>query len=522
MGTIPRKVGIRTLSEPALPMPQDDVDEDTSPAVNMNRARRRTKAMAPGSYKEEADSDGSGTNGGSELVDSDSDDPDMERASDYSTPDDSDSDDSDMQTASDLDSDLVDSDSDKQASVAAEPEEPIDEAEVTSGTDSLPNDTKVARTIKTKSTPPPVWDTPARYQIWTPEDEAALNSAVKKCGTKWVAVAALMPGRTNEQCRKRWIAAPKREKAKTSKPIAWEDRNPRNEWNPKEDALLKSAVEKCGTKWVEVAKLLPGRHNEQCRKRWYGYICMDASAKSIGLWTAAEDTRLTAAVKKHGNKEWSVIAQLVRGRNNEQCRRRWLDSVDMNTKRVTGPWSATEDAKLTAVVKTHGDMDWVKVAALVPGRSYLQCRQRWIRYLTKTDLIMGQFTAKEDVKLTAAVLKHGIKNWIAVAEMVPHRTFQQCRNRWVRALGLKDRAKGKWTTAEDAKLTAAVKKYGGEDDGDDKWFTVAKHVPGRDYLQCRQRWGRSWGPRDRTTGKKTLKAKAKNKAGYIAEGKRLL
>jgi hypothetical protein len=193
-----------------------------------------------------------------------------------------------------------------------------------------------------------------------------------------------------------------------------------------------------------------------------------------------------------------------------------MDVLDLNTKRVTGPWTATEDAKLTAAVKTHGDANWVKVAALVPGRSYLQCRQRWIRYLTKTDLTMGQFTAEEDAKLTAAVLKHGIKNWIAVAEMVPHRTFQQCRNRWVRALGLKDRAKGLWTAAEDATLTAAVRKYGGDSDDDaddDKWFAVAKHVPGRTYLQCRQRWGRTWHPRDRTTGKKTLKATAKNKAG---------
>lgn len=524
-GTMRRKVGIRTLPEPALPMPQGNEDEDT-PAV-----QRAQRTRAPSSYTE-ADSDGS------DLVDSDSD-PDMERASDYSTPDDSDSD-SDMETASD--------DLDSKEALVAESEEPTDEAEVTS-TDSLPNATKVAvtssrrslrsavvapaiaalpkpaRQIKTKSSPPPVRDAPARHHVWSPEEETALNSAVKKCGTKWVAVAALMPGRTNEQCRKRWLAAPEREKAKTSKPIAWEDRRPRNDWNPKEDALLKSAVQKCGGKWVAVAKLMPGRTNEQCRKRWYGYIGVDSSAKSRGLWTAAEDARLTAAVKKHGDKEWSIIAPLVRGRNNEQCRRRWLDAVDLNTKRVTGPWSATEDAKLTAAVKTHGDRDWVKVAALVPGRSYLQCRQRWIRYLTETDLIMGQFTTEEDVKLTAAVLKHGIKNWIAVAEMVPRRSFQQCRNRWVRALGLKDRAKGKWTTVEDAKLTAAVKKYSSDDDGDDdddKWFAVAKHVPGRTYLQCRQRWGRSWGPMDRTTGNKTLKAKTKNKSGYAPERKRLL
>jgi hypothetical protein len=495
-GTMRRKVGIRTIPAPNLPMPQDDDDDDDDAPA------RRTRVNIPSSYTE-ADSDDS------ELDDSDSD-PDVDRASDYTDSDGLDSDsDSDMETV------LDDSDADEPS--VAEPEEPIDEAEVTPAADSLPNDTKVAgtksrRSVRTAATAAPArarqnktkstssqasLDTPARYHVWSPEEEAALKSAVKKVGTKWVLVAALMPGLTNEQCRKRWIAAPKREQAKTSKPKAWDDRAPRNEWNAKEDALLKSAVEKCGTKWVEVAKLLPGRTNEQCRKRWYGYLGMDSSAKSCGLWTAAEDARLTAAVKKHGDKEWSIIAPLVRGRTNEQCRRRWIDVVDLNTKRVTGTWTNTEDAKLTAAVKTHGDTNWVKVAALVPGRSYLQCRQRWIRYLTRSDLTLGQFTDEEDVKLTAAVLKHGTKNWIAVAEMVPRRTFQQCRNRWVLALGLKDRAKGKWTAAEDAKLTAAVRKYGdGDNDNDDKWFAVAKHVPGRTYLQCRQRWGRSWGPRE--------------------------
>jgi antitoxin (DNA-binding transcriptional repressor) of toxin-antitoxin stability system len=40
---------------------------------------------------------------------------------------------------------------------------------------------------------------------WTPEEDAKLIEAVKKHGTYWVKVAALVPGRTNKTCRNRWV-----------------------------------------------------------------------------------------------------------------------------------------------------------------------------------------------------------------------------------------------------------------------------------------------------------------------------
>ncbi|KAJ1994601.1 myb-like DNA-binding protein bas1 [Coemansia spiralis] len=54
----------------------------------------------------------------------------------------------------------------------------------------------------------------------------------------------------------------------------------------------------------------------------------------------------------------------------------------MDTKRPRGPssrWSAEEDELLKRAVKQFGeDRQWVKVAQQVPGRSNLQCRQRWL------------------------------------------------------------------------------------------------------------------------------------------------
>ncbi|PIA17630.1 hypothetical protein COEREDRAFT_80328 [Coemansia reversa NRRL 1564] len=54
----------------------------------------------------------------------------------------------------------------------------------------------------------------------------------------------------------------------------------------------------------------------------------------------------------------------------------------MDTKRPRGPssrWTADEDELLKRAVKQFGeDRQWVKVAQQVPGRTNLQCRQRWL------------------------------------------------------------------------------------------------------------------------------------------------
>jgi hypothetical protein len=81
---------------------------------------------------------------------------------------------------------------------------------------------------------------------------------------------------------------------------------------------------------------------------------------------------------------------------------------------VTGRWTPEEDAELTnAVVKTKKKrwgkaykLDWVAIAALVPGRTNLQCRKRWKETLNPSIALTagsaGIWTAGEDLKLKAA------------------------------------------------------------------------------------------------------------------------
>jgi hypothetical protein len=255
---------------------------------------------------------------------------------------------------------------------------------------------------------------------WTTEEDATLTDAVKECGKDWVAVAALVPGRANEQCRQRWMHSLHPTIHRT-----------KGKWTAEEDAKLVSAVKKHGNNWLAVAALVPGRMNKDCRSRWADN--KDPSNKrKMGKWTAAEDVQLIEGVQKHG-KVWVTVAALVSGRTNLQCRERWV-CVEPTTKGKNsraGRWRAEEDAKLTDAIRNYGK-DWVAVAPMVPGRTNLQCRQRWV-YLNpsvdRTPESTGFWTPEEDAKLIEGLQKHG-KNWVAVAELVPGRTNGQCRKRW--------------------------------------------------------------------------------------------
>jgi myb proto-oncogene protein len=108
-------------------------------------------------------------------------------------------------------------------------------------------------------------------------------------------------------------------------------------------------------------------------------------AGRMGTWTADEEFKLKAAVQTHGGKNWNKIAAMVPGRTKIQCRNRWHDALNPNialTARRTGTWTEDEDLKLKAAVQMHGGKNcWNAIAAMVPGRTSRQCCDRWLKYM---------------------------------------------------------------------------------------------------------------------------------------------
>jgi hypothetical protein len=232
---------------------------------------------------------------------------------------------------------------------------------------------------------------------WTLEEDAKLTSAVtntsqKKCSkeykTNWAAIAALVPSRTSSQCRKRWKYA--------LDPTIDRVSGRTGKWSEDEDKNLKDAVQTHGGKnWETIAALVPGRTKIQCSSRWCNILAIniDPMKARAGKWTADENIKLKDAVQTHGGKDWAAIAALVPGRTKMQCRDRWKGALDSNIDPTTarvGKWSEDEDKKLKGAVPTHGGKNWKEIAALVPGRTKSQCRKRWHNVLKPSiDLASG-------------------------------------------------------------------------------------------------------------------------------------
>lgn len=96
--------------------------------------------------------------------------------------------------------------------------------------------------------------TPSHPGRWTEEEDTLLIAAVETYGTHWFQVARTLPGRTDDQCAKRW-----RENLDPS--IS------RKPWTEKDDELLMAIYEKIGKRWKDIASHFEGRPPVHCRNR---------------------------------------------------------------------------------------------------------------------------------------------------------------------------------------------------------------------------------------------------------------
>lgn len=125
------------------------------------------------------------------------------------------------------------------------------------------------------------------------------------------------------------------------------------------------------------------------------------------MWTTEEDARLMA---KHASlgENWALIAEFFPGRTKDQCRSHWDKKLNPEIKKTA--WTEEED-RLLASLHAKYKNSWAAISHHIPGRTNVQCRNRWFRTPENPDV-----TAGAEVKAAGGVKGKGKKRARAAGE----------------------------------------------------------------------------------------------------------
>jgi hypothetical protein len=146
----------------------------------------------------------------------------------------------------------------------------------------------------------------------------------------------------------------------------------RREWTAAEDLLIRSGVERFGTRWRRIADLLPTRSDDAVRNRW-NRIKEAEAAEAVGRDPPypASDSCGKDLSECSGSRP-----SLGPGSSNES-----LDDGASGKGEKKKAWTTAEDTFTVNSVETFGHK-WNKIADGLPGRTDHAIRNRWQRLLT--------------------------------------------------------------------------------------------------------------------------------------------
>ncbi|KAK4528277.1 hypothetical protein GAYE_SCF54G6214 [Galdieria yellowstonensis] len=196
-----------------------------------------------------------------------------------------------------------------------------------------------------------------------------------------------------------------------------------------DEAILQAVTDYGEYHWVEIAKQV-----NTGRSPWQ-YFCRYQQALRPNVltckWTIEEDMKLLAAIEKYGTKQWSLVSCSVPGRTRQQCLHRWRRALRPDIRH--GKWTLQEDKKLQEAVEIYGEGRWSQIAQMVPGRTDLQCRERYTDIL-KPSLSHQPWTQEENERLLQLCQEMGTGKWSLIASLMKDRTDNQCYRQYKKLL----------------------------------------------------------------------------------------
>jgi hypothetical protein len=112
---------------------------------------------------------------------------------------------------------------------------------------------------------------------------------------------------------------------------------------------------------------------QQCLLHWRIVVNENKTVTGVRTWSDIEDDRLSILVGLFGPK-WSLITQMLPGREPKQCRERYLNVVESSKSRKA--WTSAEDTLLIHVHNRNCNR-FAQTAKFFPCRSYKEVRDRW-------------------------------------------------------------------------------------------------------------------------------------------------
>ncbi|KAJ2019555.1 hypothetical protein GGI14_001520 [Coemansia sp. S680] len=254
--------------------------------------------------------------------------------------------------------------------------------------------------------------------------------------------------------------------------------DPRAIWDADKVSDQELEMNLMGVDWKFISKQFVPQHKPvECAIQ---YATQDHPIINREPWTKKEERTLYDIVQKHNGRDWVNIAkELDTQRTAAQCFQVYQRKLNPDMSR--SKWTPEEDQLLHEAVMTYGEGDWQAVASCLDNRTGQQVLHRWCKSINPA-IRSGRWDKDEDVALLAAVRLYGVGQWTKIAKHVPGRTDVKCRERYMNVL-TPDVNNSQWTSEEDGRLIAIVNRV-----GIGKWSYVADLLGNRTDNQCWRHW----------------------------------
>lgn len=290
---------------------------------------------------------------------------------------------------------------------------------------------------------------------WNREEDQLLWQLVTERDHNWPLIVRAFPGRSIMGVRARY----RRLKTRKELELAGQLTNCAPDWRPfstAEGELLESLVAKFGTNdWQTIADQMKGRDEKECRERYLGFIEPSPNSER---WTAGENELLETLIERYG-KRWTLIAESFRNRNARAVYRYYQKKLEAANVHQSAPQKPLKKRRTKMRAKYTKSFPPPEVPGQ-PNKS---------RVLRK-----GRFTKAEDEELMRCLKEYG-EDWVAIADKMGMRSQEQCYERYVVAIEPELR-QGRWTATEKKLLENAVKAQG------EQWDSIVKEFPGRSHI----------------------------------------